>query len=241
MTARRDEHDYDGLLWAESADLASLVDDLDDPEFDRASLCDRWRVRDVVSHLLLGHVTPMPTMVGLIARSGFDVPRASRLGPVRLDSLGGGAARCVARGRRWSGEEGHQPQDLDQGAVRRSSDPPPGHLSPAGSASVDSRRAADRSSRRHAHHRWVREVEAANARAHLDGRRRRVDLRFGARRDRTGRGADPVGERPQGTDRGDLRRRGVHARGATGGLAAPTDAGRTPTDVDGIGHRNGAR
>jgi hypothetical protein len=31
-------------------------------------------VRDVVSHLVLGHVTPMPKMVGLIARSGFNVP-----------------------------------------------------------------------------------------------------------------------------------------------------------------------
>jgi uncharacterized protein (TIGR03083 family) len=80
------EHDYDGLLWAESADLASLMDELDDAEFDRASLCDGWRVRDVVSHLLLGHVTPMPTMVGLIARSGFNVPRASRLGSARYGS-----------------------------------------------------------------------------------------------------------------------------------------------------------
>jgi uncharacterized protein (TIGR03083 family) len=86
VTARRDEHDYDDLLWAESADLASLVDELDDAEFDRASLCDGWRVRDVVSHMLLGHVTPMPTMVALIARSGFDVPRASRVGSARYGS-----------------------------------------------------------------------------------------------------------------------------------------------------------
>jgi uncharacterized protein (TIGR03083 family) len=33
--------------------------------------------------MVLGHITPMPTMVGLIARSGFNVPHASRLGSAR--------------------------------------------------------------------------------------------------------------------------------------------------------------
>jgi uncharacterized protein (TIGR03083 family) len=80
------EHDYEALLWAESGDLASFVDELDDPAFDHASLCDGWRVRDVMSHIVLGHVTPMPKMVGLIARSGGNVPRASRLGSVSYGS-----------------------------------------------------------------------------------------------------------------------------------------------------------
>ena len=31
----------------------------DDADFDHASLCDGWRVRDVMSHMLLGHTTPM--------------------------------------------------------------------------------------------------------------------------------------------------------------------------------------
>lgn len=81
-----DEHDYDGLLWAESADLVALMNELDDAEFARTSLCAGWRVRDVVSHMLFGHTSPMPTMVGLIARSGFDVPRASRLGSAQYGS-----------------------------------------------------------------------------------------------------------------------------------------------------------
>jgi uncharacterized protein (TIGR03083 family) len=80
------EHDVAGLLWAESADLASLLDELDDVEFDHASLCDGWRVRDVVSHMVVGHLSPMPTMVGLIARHGFNVPRASRLGSAQYGS-----------------------------------------------------------------------------------------------------------------------------------------------------------
>ena len=77
---------WEDLLWSESADLVALMDELDDAEFDHASLCDGWRVRDVVSHLVLGHVTPMPKMVGLIAKSGFNVPRASRQGSARYGS-----------------------------------------------------------------------------------------------------------------------------------------------------------
>jgi uncharacterized protein (TIGR03083 family) len=72
------KYDYEGLLWAESGDLGSLLDELDDTEFDRASLCDGWRVRDVVSHMLLGHTTPMAPMVALVAKHGFNVPKASR-------------------------------------------------------------------------------------------------------------------------------------------------------------------
>jgi uncharacterized protein (TIGR03083 family) len=76
-------HDYENLLWSESADLAALMDELDDADFDRTSLCDGWRARDVVAHIVLGHTTPMPVMVALIARHGFNVPRASRHGSAR--------------------------------------------------------------------------------------------------------------------------------------------------------------
>jgi uncharacterized protein (TIGR03083 family) len=76
------DHDYERLLWAESADLASTLDELDDADFDHPSLCEGWRVRDVVAHMVLGHTTPMRSMVGLIARSGFNVPKASLKGSV---------------------------------------------------------------------------------------------------------------------------------------------------------------
>lgn len=79
-------YDYESLLWAESADLASLIDELDDAEFDHASLCDGWRVRDVVSHMLLGHTTPMLSMMALVARNGFNVPKASRKGSEQYGS-----------------------------------------------------------------------------------------------------------------------------------------------------------
>jgi uncharacterized protein (TIGR03083 family) len=71
-------HDYDNLLWAESSDLASLLDQLDDTDFEHSSLCDGWRVRDVVSHMVVGHTTPLRSIVALVARHGFNVTEASR-------------------------------------------------------------------------------------------------------------------------------------------------------------------
>lgn len=79
-------HDYEQLLWEESTDLADLLDELSDGEMDTPSLCDGWRVRDVVSHMILGHSTPMPKMLGMVARSGFDVPKASLRGSVAYGS-----------------------------------------------------------------------------------------------------------------------------------------------------------
>jgi uncharacterized protein (TIGR03083 family) len=79
-------HDYEGLLWAESADLGALLDELDDTDFDEASLCDGWRVRDVMSHLVLGHTTPMLRMIGLLAKYRFNVPKASLRGSAEYGS-----------------------------------------------------------------------------------------------------------------------------------------------------------
>lgn len=79
-------HDYESLLWAESADLASLLDDFDDAAFDHATLCTGWRTRDVIGHLLLGHTTPMLKMTGMLAKFAFNVPKASLKGSVKYGS-----------------------------------------------------------------------------------------------------------------------------------------------------------
>ncbi|MEX2031706.1 MAG: maleylpyruvate isomerase family mycothiol-dependent enzyme, partial [Dehalococcoidia bacterium] len=71
------KHDYEQLMWAESQDLATFLGELDDGEFDRDSLCDGWRVRDVMSHMIVGHTTPMPTMLRAIARYRGNVPKGS--------------------------------------------------------------------------------------------------------------------------------------------------------------------
>lgn len=63
-----------------------MLDEIDDAEFDAASLCNGWRVRDVMSHMVLGHTTPMPRMVGLLAKYRFNVPKASLRGSVEYGS-----------------------------------------------------------------------------------------------------------------------------------------------------------
>lgn len=79
-------HDYESLLWAESSDLTSLLDALDDADLDRDTLCAGWRVRDVFSHMLVGHTTPMPSMLMVAVKHGFNVPKASFHGSVRYGS-----------------------------------------------------------------------------------------------------------------------------------------------------------
>ena len=69
--------DYDGMRLAEMAAISEYLHELTDEEWDRASLCEGWRVRDVISHMCVGYTTPMPTMLAKVARHGFNVPKAS--------------------------------------------------------------------------------------------------------------------------------------------------------------------
>ena len=78
--------DHDALMWAESADLATTLEGLDDAAFDHATLCDGWRARDVISHMLLGHTTPMPKMMLMLGKYAFNVPKASLKGSVEFGS-----------------------------------------------------------------------------------------------------------------------------------------------------------
>jgi uncharacterized protein (TIGR03083 family) len=71
-------HDYDALLWDETADLAAFVSDLPDADWDRASLCDGWRVRDVIGHMCVGHTKPMGFILTGLAKAKFDLDAASR-------------------------------------------------------------------------------------------------------------------------------------------------------------------
>jgi uncharacterized protein (TIGR03083 family) len=70
--------DYDGLRLQEMAAISELLHELRPEEWDVPSVCDGWRVRDVIGHMCLGYTTPMPTMVAKIGRYGFNVPKASR-------------------------------------------------------------------------------------------------------------------------------------------------------------------
>lgn len=78
--------DDDGLVWAESEELGATLDELDEQALDHPSVCNGWRVRDVYAHMLLGHTTPLPAMIVMLARYGFNVPKGSAKGSVRYAS-----------------------------------------------------------------------------------------------------------------------------------------------------------
>jgi uncharacterized protein (TIGR03083 family) len=70
--------DYETLRLQELASISNLAHELSDDQWDRASLCEGWRVRDVISHMCVGYTTPMAVMMAKIARYGFNVPKASK-------------------------------------------------------------------------------------------------------------------------------------------------------------------
>jgi uncharacterized protein (TIGR03083 family) len=69
--------DYDRMRLDELAAISGFLHELEPEQWDHPTLCDGWRVRDVVSHMCVGYTTPMPAMFVKIARRGFNVPKAS--------------------------------------------------------------------------------------------------------------------------------------------------------------------
>lgn len=78
--------DYDRLREDELVSLAELLRGLSDAEWDHDTLCAGWRVRDVVSHMVLGYTTPMLPMLGKVAKHGFNVPKTSAVESVAYGS-----------------------------------------------------------------------------------------------------------------------------------------------------------
>jgi uncharacterized protein (TIGR03083 family) len=69
--------DHDRMRLAELASISELLHGLSEEQWDAASLCEGWRVRDVISHMCVGYTTPMPAMVAKVAKRRFNVPKAS--------------------------------------------------------------------------------------------------------------------------------------------------------------------
>jgi uncharacterized protein (TIGR03083 family) len=70
-------HDYAQLMWDETADLAEFVSGLPDAQWDHQSLCEGWRVRDVIGHMCVGHTLPMPKMLREVLRYKGDIDAGS--------------------------------------------------------------------------------------------------------------------------------------------------------------------
>ena len=69
--------DYDHLRLEEMSAISEFLHELNPEQWDHPSLCEGWRVRDVISHMCVGYTTPMPAMIAKVARRGFNVPKAS--------------------------------------------------------------------------------------------------------------------------------------------------------------------
>jgi uncharacterized protein (TIGR03083 family) len=62
----------------ENADFSAYLHTLDDADWERPSLCEGWRVRDVVGHVLDGNELNLVTLPLRLARFGFSSNRSGK-------------------------------------------------------------------------------------------------------------------------------------------------------------------
>ncbi|MEY2426559.1 MAG: hypothetical protein QOI61_2131 [Actinomycetota bacterium] len=70
--------DYRRLHDEENAEFSTYLHSLPDADWDRPSLCDGWRVRDVVGHILYGNEMNLATLPFRLARYGFSSDRSGK-------------------------------------------------------------------------------------------------------------------------------------------------------------------
>ncbi len=64
-------------------DLANYLETLTPQQWDAPSLCDQWKVRDVVGHLVEGaNKISMGNMIGMMARNGFNLNKMLAAGAI---------------------------------------------------------------------------------------------------------------------------------------------------------------
>jgi uncharacterized protein (TIGR03083 family) len=72
------DHDHRRLHDDENADFSAYLHGLDAADWERPSLCDGWRVRDVVGHILYGNEMALSTLPFRLARYGFSSDRSGK-------------------------------------------------------------------------------------------------------------------------------------------------------------------
>ena len=70
--------DYRRMHDEENADFSAFLHALPEHEWDRPSLCDGWRVRDVVGHILYGNEMHLSTLPFRLARYGMSSDRSGK-------------------------------------------------------------------------------------------------------------------------------------------------------------------
>jgi uncharacterized protein (TIGR03083 family) len=69
--------DTRALARAERSDLAELLATLTPEQWESPSLCEGWRVRDVIAHMFSFEDMSIPAVLVRLARAGFDTDRAN--------------------------------------------------------------------------------------------------------------------------------------------------------------------
>lgn len=72
------EPDYRRLHDEENADFSAYLHSLGPSQWDQPSLCEGWRVRDVVGHILYGNELSLLTLPLRLARYGFSSDRSGK-------------------------------------------------------------------------------------------------------------------------------------------------------------------
>ena len=70
--------DHRRLHDEENADFSGFLRSLDDADWERPSLCEGWRVRDVVGHILYGNEQSLLTLPFRLAKHGFSSDRSGK-------------------------------------------------------------------------------------------------------------------------------------------------------------------
>ena len=70
--------DYRRMHDEDNAEFSVLLHDLRDDEWEQPSLCDGWRVRDVVGHILYGNEMNLATLPFRLARYGFSSDKSGK-------------------------------------------------------------------------------------------------------------------------------------------------------------------
>src|SRR6476660_6534209 len=88
--------DYDQLRLDEMASISETLAGLTDAQWDAPSLCDGWRVRDVIGHMLVGYTLPMEEIGAVIEQYGGDINLASKM--ASAEYAGGHSPQELAAG-----------------------------------------------------------------------------------------------------------------------------------------------
>jgi len=70
--------DHRRLHDEENTDFSAYLHSLDEDDWERPSLCEGWRVRDVVGHILYGNEQNLLTLPFRLAKHGFSSDRSGK-------------------------------------------------------------------------------------------------------------------------------------------------------------------